>query len=189
MKLVVGLGNPGQKYAGTRHNIGFEVLAELARRHAAPQPKLKFEAEIAAVLIEAARVLLLAPQTYMNASGRSVQSALGFYKLELEDLLVVCDDINLPTGRIRIRKSGSSGGQKGLKNICDHLHAETVPRLRIGVGAPPGSISGADYVLGRFSKPEREEIDQAVTRAADAVECWAQRGIDAAMNTFNAADG
>lgn len=188
MKLVVGLGNPGQKYAGTRHNIGFDVLAELARRFDASRPKCKFEAETTEVLIGAARVLLLAPQTYMNASGRSVQAAAGFYQLELEDVLVVCDDINLSIGRIRLRKSGSAGGQKGLKNICDHLHSDEVPRLRIGVGAPPGTMSGADYVLSKFAKVERAEMDVTVARAADAVECWADRGIDAAMNAFNAAE-
>jgi PTH1 family peptidyl-tRNA hydrolase len=188
MKLVVGLGNPGQKYAGTRHNIGFDVVSELARRGNADQSKLKFEAETTDVLIGTAKVLLLAPQTYMNASGRSVQAAVSFYQLELTDVFVICDDINLPTGRNRIRKSGSAGGQKGLKNICDHLRSDAVPRLRIGVGAPPGTQSGADYVLSKFAKVERVEMDLAVARAADAVECWAERGIGAAMNAFNAAD-
>lgn len=188
MKLVVGLGNPGQKYAGTRHNIGFDVVSELARRWNAAPSKLKFEAETTDVLIGATKVLLLAPQTYMNASGRSVQAAVSFYQIELEDVFVICDDMNLPVGRNRIRKSGSAGGQKGLKNICDHLRSDEVPRLRVGVGAPPGTQSGADFVLSKFAKAERAEIDLAVARAADAVECWAKQGIAAAMNAFNAAD-
>src|SRR5690349_12898386 len=121
MKLIVGLGNPGRKYAGTRHNIGFEVLAELGRRNQAAAPRSAFEAEISEVAIAGERVLLASPQTFMNLSGRSVRKILDFYKLEHSDLLVICDDLNLPTGRLRLRAAGSAGGQKGLQNIIEHL--------------------------------------------------------------------
>ncbi len=188
MKLVIGLGNPGRKYAGTRHNIGFDVLAELGHRHNAPKSKLKFEAKITEITCGTARVLLIAPQTYMNASGRSVKSAVDFYQVDLTDLLVVCDDMNLPLGRIRLRNSGSAGGQKGLKNICDHFHTDEVPRMRIGVGSPPGTMSGADFVLRPFAKADSEVVEFSIGRAADAVECWAEQGIATAMNQYNAAE-
>lgn len=188
MKLVVGLGNPGRKYEGTRHNIGFEVLRELADRHQADRPKRKFEAEVTEVNIAGNRTMLFAPQTYMNASGRSVQIAYRFYSMVSDDLLVVCDDINLPAGKIRLRQSGSAGGQKGLKNIVDHIHTEAIPRLRVGVGSPPQGANRADYVLGRFAKADTEVIQAAVIRSVDAVECWVNEGIEAAMNKFNAAE-
>lgn len=188
MKLVVGLGNPGRKYVGTRHNIGFAVLAGLASRHQADRAKLKYEAEVTEILLGDERVMLLAPQTYMNASGRSVHAAVGFFRLMPEDVLVICDDMNLPLGKLRLRKSGSAGGQKGLKNILDQLGTENVPRLRIGVGSPPAGINGADYVLRSFAKSELDEVDGAVSRSLDAVECWSDRGIDAAMNEFNVSE-
>lgn len=186
MKVVVGLGNPGKKYSGTRHNVGFDVIAELARRHAASKPKTRFEAEIAEVDVAGQRLLLAAPQTFMNASGRSVRQIVDFYQLPCGDVLVVCDDINLPLGKLRIRKSGSSGGQKGLENIIQHM-GTNVPRLRIGVGQPPGHLDSADYVLDRFSKSERGEIERAIGAAADAVETCVAAGIEQAMNRFNVA--
>lgn len=186
MKLIVGLGNPGKKYEGTRHNVGFLLVAELAVRHGAARPRVKFEAEIAEILIGAERVLLMAPQTYMNHSGRSVRQAVDFYQLAATDVLVVCDDINLPLGRLRLRKEGSAGGQKGLANILQHLATENVPRLRIGVDLPPAGRDAADYVLDRFSKAELKVIEEAVRRAADAAEVWLSQGPDVAMNRFNA---
>lgn len=188
MKVVIGLGNPGKKYDGTRHNVGFVALAEISRRQAAPRPKAKFDAEIAEVTVTAERVVLAAPQTYMNNSGRSVRQLVDFYQLQPSDLLVVCDDMNLPVGKIRLRRGGSAGGQKGLADILRHLGTEEVPRLRIGVSRPPDNRDAADYVLDRFSKAERATIDEMVTLAADAVDIWIARGIDAAMNKFNAAD-
>ncbi len=188
MKLVIGLGNPGRKYAGTRHNIGFDVLSLLSQIHQASKPKLKFEAELTEINIGDERVLLAAPQTYMNASGRTAKAVVEFYKLELDEVLVVCDDMNLPLGRLRLRKSGSAGGQKGLKNICNQLHSESVPRLRIGIGSPPEGVAGTDFVLRQFAKADLDFVTSSVARAADAVECWADRGIDAAMNTFNPAE-
>ena len=187
MHVVVGLGNPGKKYDGTRHNIGFVLLTELARRYSAAKPKNKFEAEIGEVTVGTERVLLVAPQTYMNASGRTVRQVVDFYQLQLNDVLVACDDINLPLGTIRLRKSGSAGGQKGLANIIQQLGSQEFSRLRIGVDAPPNGMDAADYVLGRFGKRESELIETAVGQAANAVETWIDRGIDAAMNRHNAA--
>jgi PTH1 family peptidyl-tRNA hydrolase len=186
MHLVVGLGNPGRKYNGTRHNIGFVVLAELARRHAAPDARSGFEAEVTETTIAGRRTLLAAPQTYMNLSGRSVQQIVTFYKLPLEDLLVVCDDMNLPAGKLRLRKSGSAGGQKGLQNIIDQLGTQDFSRLRIGIGRPPENIDAVDYVLTRFRSDEKELMDDAVSDAASAVETWLRDGADAAMNSINA---
>lgn len=186
MKLLAGLGNPGKKYEGTRHNIGFDLLAELAVRHGAARPKAKFEAEIAEVTLGGERLLLAAPQTYMNHSGRSVRQVLDFYQLAPADVLVACDDINLPLGRLRLRKSGSAGGQKGLASILQHLGTEAVPRLRIGVDLPPAGRDAADYVLDRFARAELPSVKTAIGRAADAVEVWVGQGIDAAMNRFNA---
>jgi PTH1 family peptidyl-tRNA hydrolase len=186
MKLLVGLGNPGKKYEGTRHNVGFDVLAEMAHQYGAQKPKTKFEAELAEVVVAGERLLLVAPQTFMNQSGRSVRQVFDFFQLGTADVLVVCDDINLSLGRIRIRPSGSAGGQKGLANILSHLGTEDVPRLRIGVDAPPCGRDAADFVLDRFSKAERAVIDKTLPLAARAVETWIDLGISAAMNHFNA---
>lgn len=184
-KVLVGLGNPGKKYAGTRHNVGFEVIAELALRHGATKPKVKFEAEIAEVLVGGQKLLMAAPRTYMNASGRSLRQLVDFYQIPTSDLLIACDDINLPLGQLRIRRSGSAGGQKGLENVIQHMGTPDVPRLRIGVGRPAPGRDSADYVLERFHKSEEAVIDAAIRSAADAVECWMADGIDAAMNRFN----
>lgn len=186
MKLVVGLGNPGKKYEGTRHNVGFDLIAEIAHRHGAAKPRTKFEAEMSEVTIGPERVLLLAPQTYMNHSGRSVRQAVDFFQLTPADLLVVCDDINLPLGRLRLRKGGSAGGQKGLANIIQHLGTETFPRLRLGVDLPPAGRDAADYVLDRFGKAEARVIADSLKLAVDAIEVWLAQGTDAAMNRFNA---
>ncbi len=188
MKMVVGLGNPGREYSRSRHNVGFAVVGELARRHGAGKPKSKFDAEVVEVFFGEQKIVLAAPQTYMNFSGRSVRKLVDFYRLSPDDLLVVCDDLNLQTGRLRLRRSGSAGGQKGLKNIIEQLGTGDFGRLRIGIGQPPGRMDATDYVLGRFRADEVETIDQAVAQAANAVESWCQGGIDAAMNQFNAAD-
>jgi peptidyl-tRNA hydrolase, PTH1 family len=185
MKVLAGLGNPGKKYTGTRHNVGFEVVAELAYRHKADRAKSKFEAEVTEILIGSERLLLATPQTYMNASGRSVRQILDFYQIVPVDLLVVCDDINLRLGQLRMRKSGSSGGQKGLENVIQHLGTPGVPRLRLGVGQPEAGRDSADYVLERFHKSEVATVDTAVRLAADAAEVWVIEGIERAMNRFN----
>lgn len=185
MKIVVGLGNPGAKYRGTRHNVGFEVLAELAKRHGGSASTSKHDAELAEVFLGGEKVLLVAPQTYMNLSGKSVWPLVDFYKLPLEDLLVVCDDLNLDVGRLRLRASGSAGGQKGLQNIIQVLGSEEFARLRIGIGRPPGRMDSADYVLARFLSEERETIEHAILDAADGVEIWVNDGCERAMNKVN----
>jgi len=186
MKMVVGLGNPGSRYRNTRHNVGFEVIACLANRHGAENSKLKFEAEIAEIRLADEKTLLVAPQTYMNLSGRSVRKVVDFFQLPLENLLVVCDDMNLDVGRLRFRGSGTAGGQKGLNSIISHLGTQEFSRLRLGIGRPPGQIEATNYVLGRFRGENVERIDQAVSLAAAGVEMWVNQGLDAAMNRFNA---
>ena len=185
MKVLVGLGNPGKKYEGTRHNVGWQVIGEMAVRHGAARPKVKFDAEIAEISVAGQKLVLVAPQTYMNASGRSVRQLVDFYQIAPSDVLVVCDDINLPLGKLRMRRSGSSGGQKGLENVIQQLGTPDVPRLRIGVGQPPNGRDAADYVLDRFGKAEMKEIEVAVCTAADAVEAWVSDGVEKAMNRFN----
>ena len=185
MKVLVGLGNPGKKYTGTRHNVGFELLAEMARRHGGARPKSRFEAELSEVPVGGEKLLLVAPQTYMNASGRSVRQLVDFFQLPIAEILVACDDINLPLGKLRLRRSGSAGGQKGLENVIQHLGTPGVARLRIGIACPPQGRDSADYVLDRFHKSELAVIDEAILRAADAVETWISEGIDKAMNRFN----
>lgn len=185
MKLVVGLGNPGSTYDGTRHNVGFEVLSELALRWRAARAKLRFESQLTDGNYRGEKVLLAAPQTYMNLSGRSVQQIVKFYQIPLNDVLVVCDDMNLKLGQLRLRASGSGGGQKGLQSILDVCGTELVPRLRIGVGRPPERMDAAAYVLTKFRKDELTEVDTSVRSAATGIELWIQEGISAAMNVVN----
>lgn len=185
LKLIVGLGNPGRQYKGTRHNVGFEVLAELARRFGGGSPRIRFEGELVEGAISGHRVLLLCPHTYMNRSGYSVQQARDFYKLQEADVLVVCDDLNLPLAKLRLRSKGSAGGQKGLEDIIRRLGTEEVPRLRIGIGFPPPGWDPKDYVLGKFIRDERDEIERCLTRAADAAASWVSEGLAKAMNQYN----
>jgi len=185
MKLVVGLGNPGSQYSGTRHNVGFDVIAELAQRWQCGKPQLKFQAEIREAFPSSGKVLLVAPMAYMNRSGESVQQIARFYQIASEDVVVICDDMNLPLGRLRWRASGSSGGQKGLADILLRLGTDQVPRLRLGVGRPPGSMDAAAWVLARFRAEERSEAELMAKLAADSIECWVAEGIASTMNRFN----
>jgi len=184
MKLVVGLGNPGSKYDGTRHNIGFQVVDRLAEGGSRAAFARKFDGLVAEAEIDFQRVLLLKPQTFMNLSGRSVSQAVRFYKLELTDLLVVCDDLNLPLARLRIRGGGSDGGQKGLRDITASVGSEAYARLRIGIGER-GQVDASDFVLSRFRGTERPLIDDALILASQAVAVWVSQGLPAAMNRFN----
>jgi PTH1 family peptidyl-tRNA hydrolase len=184
MKLVVGLGNPGTKYQGTRHNIGFDLIDRLAKGGSGASFTRKFDAQAAEVEIDYRRVLLLKPETFMNLSGRSVGQAVRFFKLELPDLLVVCDDLSIPVGSIRIRPGGSDGGQKGLRDIGAHLGTEQFSRLRIGIG-DQGEIDATDFVLSKFRNPERALIEDALILASQAVAVWVTQGMGAAMNRFN----
>lgn len=185
MKLLVGLGNPGQAYRDTRHNVGFEALDLLARRAGSPARKQRFQGEVAQASIRGVPVLLLWPLTWMNLSGSSVLAARDFYKIADSDMLVVCDDFNLPLDSIRLRPGGSAGGQNGLADILTRLGTTTIPRLRLGIGPVPKGWKSADFVLGKFAAQERDRVEVALQRAADAAEAWAGLGIQAAMNTYN----
>jgi PTH1 family peptidyl-tRNA hydrolase len=186
MKLIVGLGNPGRKYESTRHNVGYEVVAELARRSGGGRPKGQFHGETSEAQIGSERVLLLCPHTYMNNSGNSVQPARDFYKLENHELLIVCDDFSLPLGKLRFRSKGSAGGQKGLASVINRLGSEEIPRLRIGIGEAPQGWDPADFVLSRFTAEEREQMNAAIARAADAAADWVRDGLEYCMNRYNA---
>src|SRR5262245_59316247 len=188
MKLVVGLGNPGRKYQGTRHNVGFDAVAELARRHGVGSARTAFEAEVIEADLAGERAMLLRPQTYMNRSGTSVVRARDFYKLADAELFVVGDDFNLPLAKLRVRAKGSAGGQKGLDDIIRCLGSNEIARLRIGIGPVPSRWDPADFVLGRFTADEQQEIDVAIMRAADAVVHWVREGTASCMNRYNVND-
>ncbi len=185
VKLLVGLGNPGPAYHNTRHNVGFEVLETLARRAGSPGRRQRFQGEVAQATVRGTPVLLLWPLTWMNLSGSSVLATRDFYKIPDSDMIVVCDDFNLPLDTIRLRPAGSAGGQNGLADVLSRLGTPTIPRLRLGVGPLPAGWKTADYVLGKFSKQDRERVEVMVERAADAAEEWAALGIQAAMNKYN----
>ncbi len=186
MKVVVGLGNPGPKHERTRHNVGFNVVAELAERLGAAKPRLRFEASVAEASLGEHKLLLAMPQTYMNESGRAVRQIVDFYQIPLADLLVVCDDFNLELARLRMRPGGSAGGQKGLADIIRKLGTEEFPRLRIGIGRPPEHMDSADFVLSRFRRNEIKRIEEAIHLAAEGAEVWVQSGLGRAMNRVNA---
>jgi PTH1 family peptidyl-tRNA hydrolase len=185
MKLIAGLGNPGRKYNKTRHNAGFDTLDRLAGQFADGAAKEKFHGQVREATIDGERALLLWPHTLMNRSGRSVRAAVDFYQLPLANLLVVCDDFNLPLGKLRLRSQGSAGGQKGLDDIISQLGSDEFSRLRIGIGPVPEGWDPVAFVLSRFTKDERETVDQTITQAVEAVVCWAAEGIDVSMNRFN----
>ncbi len=185
MKLIVGLGNPGGKYEATRHNIGFEVLDHLAQRHAADSSKAKFEGELRECLIGSAKTLLLKPHTFMNLSGRSVRQALDFYKIETEDLLLVCDDFHLDLGTLRLRARGTDGGQKGLAHTIQQLGTNQFCRLRVGIGPVPDRWNAADFVLGKFANTEQKSLETELIRICDAIDVWVKEDVTAAMNRFN----
>jgi PTH1 family peptidyl-tRNA hydrolase len=200
MKLVVGLGNPGREYAGTRHNVGFEAVDRVAEKLGWISKgdfdrlaKTKFDGLTYDGVVgrtagqEPERLVLLKPVTYMNLSGKAVQAAMSFYQLAPADIMIVLDDLALPCGKLRIRPSGSDGGHNGLKDIQRVLATNEYPRMRIGVDAPPEFVPGRDYVLGRFSPDQRKQIDPALDRAAGAIVTWVDKGMNAAMNQFNAA--
>ena len=199
MKLVVGLGNPGREYLGTRHNIGFEVLENFAAKIGlASKPAeydrlartnfqgLALDGSVSVGSGDMQRVLLLKPMTYMNLSGNCVQAAKAFYQLADADIMIVLDDVALPCGKLRLRPGGSSGGHNGLRDIERVLGTSQYPRLRVGIDPPPQRIPQRDYVLGRFSEEQRKQIDPAIQRATDALLVWIEKGIVVAMNEFNA---
>lgn len=184
MKIIVGLGNPGKEYRNTRHNIGYMVLEEIARRYPIEKQESKFDAVIGQIRINGEKILLVKPLTYMNLSGQSVQPLIHWHKLDIQDMMVIYDDMDLPLGTIRMRASGGSGGHKGIKSIIDRMATSEFARTRIGIGRP-ADREAAEWVLGRFSPAEKEQIEQTVKRAADAVERWINSGIIEAMNAYN----
>ncbi len=184
--LLVCLGNPGDKYDSTRHNVGFQVADELGERKNKPIQRLKFKALTDMVDMEGQGVLVMKPMTYMNLSGEAVRQAADFYKVPPDHVLVVADDVSLPVGKLRLRTGGSAGGHNGLKSIIDHLGTDQFPRVKIGVGERPHpDYDLADWVLGRFGPQDQKTIAAAVKRAADAVESVICEGADRAMNRFN----
>lgn len=184
--LIVCLGNPGDKYENTRHNVGYMVGDALAERHNIPLQKVKFRALVNTITIGGSKALLMKPVTFMNLSGESVIEAATFYKLPPEKILVVSDDVSLPAGKLRIRREGSAGGHNGLKNIQSHLESDKFPRIKIGVGEKPHpDYDMAHWVLGKFTDEDREVITAAALTAADAVEVLITDGIDEAMQKFN----
>jgi PTH1 family peptidyl-tRNA hydrolase len=183
-KVVVGLGNPGSRYDGTRHNVGFGVVDTLASVPGAGRFQSRFAAQVADLNENGYKILLVKPETFMNLSGACVRRVVDFYKVELADLLVVCDDFNLPLGKLRVRARGTHGGHNGLRDIQNHLGTTEYARLRIGVGAPPGE-DAVDHVLGRFRPGERPVIEDAIVLASQAVGVWVRRGVEACMNQYN----
>ncbi len=187
MKLVFGLGNPGKTYDGTRHNVGFEVIDRVANRLRAEAECKKHSALVREALMGNEKVWLVKPQTFMNLSGRSVRETASFFRVDPKEILIVADDVSLTLGRLRARARGTHGGHNGLRSIQDALQTTDYPRLRIGVDSA-GQKDLADHVLGRFRPVEKETIQAAMERAADAVECWLREGIDPCMNRYNSAE-
>jgi PTH1 family peptidyl-tRNA hydrolase len=184
MKVVVGLGNPGSRYAGTRHNVGYMVVDLLSKSPRAEGFQSRFQAQVAESREDQEKVLLVKPETFMNLSGRAVRQLIDFYQLPLGDLLVVCDDVNLPLGRLRMRAGGSHGGHNGLRDIQSHLGTTEYARLRIGVGQS-GEKDLVDHVLGRFRPTEQAVMDDAIQKAVQAVALWIDQGAEECMNQYN----
>lgn len=183
--LIVGLGNPGQDYAKTRHNFGFMAVEELARRHNLAFTRAEKKAQIADGLIGDKRVLLVKPQTYMNDSGLAVRALLDFYKIDLTQMIVAADDLDIPFGTLRIRKGGSDGGQRGVRSMIQHLGTKEFARARMGIGRPPGKMDPAAYVLRPFLGDDAITAQLVYERTATAIESWLKDGLDLTMTRFN----
>lgn len=185
MYIIVGLGNPTREYQATRHNVGWDAITRLADDHHIPLNSRKHKAICGSGIIEGEKVLLVQPVTYMNLSGECVRELVDFYKISLQELIVIYDDISLEVGQLRIRKKGSAGGQKGMKSIITHLGTDEFARIRIGIGDKPEGWDLADYVLSRFKEEEQPAIREALKNASDACRMIISSGIDAAMNQYN----
>lgn len=186
MYIIAGLGNPTAQYQGTRHNVGFDVIDKLADRYNISVEGRKSRAFVGKGIIEGQKVLLVKPQTFMNLSGESIRGLVDYYKIDPEiDLLVIYDDISLDVGQLRIRKKGSAGGHNGIKNIIAHLDSQVFARIKVGVGEKPKGYDLADYVLGHFSKAEREKMEEGYDKAIDAIKLFLQDEMDQAMNLYN----
>ena len=185
VKLIVGLGNPGPEYAETRHNLGFKVIEALENALSIEVNKRKFGARIGEGVYAGKRLILMKPWKFMNRSGESVATAVGFYKLDLQDLMVITDDMALEVGQIRIRAKGSAGGHNGLADIIEKLGTDAFPRCRVGIGAAQ-SAEAVGHVLGRPDRQDKDLLNQTILRARDAVLCWLEFGVEKTMNEFNA---
>jgi len=183
--LVAGLGNPGRQYSENRHNVGFMVVSRLADRLGVAFSRLESKALVTKAVYRDYRLVLAKPQTYMNLSGQAVGALLRFYKVPLENLIIAYDDVDLPLGTIRLRPGGSSGGQKGMGSIIEQLGTQEFPRLRIGIGRPPGRMDAAAYVLQDFSRGEAEILDEVLERGVEAVLTFITQGLTTAMNQYN----
>ena len=185
MYLIVGLGNPEEDYSKTRHNMGFNTINKLAKEYKIEISKRKFDGIIGEGMIEGQKVILLKPQTYMNLSGKSIIQAINFYKIPMENILVIYDDIDTDIGKIRIRKKGSSGSHNGMKSVVQELQTEDFARIRVGIGKPEFKNDMINYVIGAIPKEEVEILEEGTTKAKDAVIEILKNGIDIAMNKFN----
>ncbi len=183
--IIVGLGNPGPQYERNRHNLGFQVLDVLARRHGLSFNRAHYKSLVAEGRIASKPVVLVKPMTYMNLSGEAVGPLVRVYAVPLERLLVVYDDMDLPLGKLRLRPKGGSGGHRGLESVIRALKTDEIPRLRVGIGRPPPHLSPTNYVLQDFSPEEEEELAVVREEAADAIEVWLTEGLQAAMDRFN----
>lgn len=184
MYIIVGLGNPGKKYENTRHNMGFIAVDLLAEEYGIKVDKIKFKALVGEGRIAGRKVLLVKPQTYMNLSGQSVMEVMNYYKEDIENLIVIYDDIDIPTGSIRLRKKGSAGTHNGMRNIVYLLQDDGFPRIRVGIGSDK-KVDLTDYVISGVTKKEKDLLEDALTRAAKAAACIVEKGIDKAMNEYN----
>ncbi|WP_226038397.1 aminoacyl-tRNA hydrolase [Aquibacillus saliphilus] len=185
MKCIVGLGNPGKKYEQTRHNIGFMVIEELAKRNDWKLNKKKFNGKFSLDKVDGEKVILLEPQTFMNLSGESLRPLMEFYDMTINDIIIIYDDLDLPTGKIRLRQKGGHGGHNGIRSIIDQLGTKEFKRVRVGIGRPTTPIPVPDYVLGKFNKEEDEDALASIKKAADACELWLRKPFQEVMNEFN----
>ena len=189
MYIIVGLGNPGRRYENTKHNVGFITLDLLAEKHGIKINRIKHKALVGEGIISGQKVLLVKPQTYMNLSGNSVREVLSYYKIDLQNLIVVYDDVDISMGRRRRRKRGSAGTHNGMRSIIYDIQDDNFPRVRIGIGGEDkGRMRLTDYVIGGFKKEDKKIMQKSISRAVEALECILEKGIDRAMNEYNASD-
>ena len=187
VKLIIGLGNPGKPYEHTRHNIGFDVIDALASKWGAPLNQSKFNGMYASVHRPEGKVILVKPLTYMNLSGECVRPLMDYFDIEVEDILVIYDDLDLETGKLRLRQKGSAGGHNGIKSLIQHLGTQEFDRIRVGVSRPPAGMKVADYVLSKFSKDDQPVVEDAIKKSCDAVEAALVKPFLDVMNKFNGA--
>jgi PTH1 family peptidyl-tRNA hydrolase len=185
MKAIIGLGNPGKNYEKTRHNVGFMVIDALSERLNIPVTSQKFRGLVGEGLLNGEKVILLKPLTYMNLSGESVRELVDWYKLPIENICIIYDDLDLPTGSIRLRIKGSAGGHNGVKSIIQHIGSDHIKRVRIGINRPPAGWNVPDYVLSNFKETEWQEIKQSITKAVDAMAEWVNEPFEIVMNKYN----